>query len=110
MIEPYDWRAMTARNLLAAIVYCKLKPIFEMDVPSDRIDLRDSDGPLIIFSKDTSASFPRLIMETTKFHKSGKTELIARDCFGMDCGLEAVNEAVTSMAFERCRRIVNEER
>lgn len=108
-MEKYDWTSMAGRTMLGVMVHFTLKPMFEMDVLSDQIDFRDEYGLLIIFSKDYSAPFPRLIMETTKFHESGKTEQISRDCFGMDCGLEVVKGAVTSMIFERCRRIMNKE-
>lgn len=102
---------MAERTLLASLVYFILKPMFEMDVLSDKLDLRDDNGVglLIIFSKDKNSPPPSLIMETIKFNKSGEAEMIGLDCFGMDCGLEVINETVTSMIFERCKRIMNKE-
>lgn len=107
MIEPYDWRAMAERTMIGAMVHFTLKPMFETDVLSDKIDLRDDNGVglLIIFSKDKNSPPPSLVMETIKFSKSGDAEMIGLDCFGMDCGLEVAKNAVTSMIFERCKRI-----
>ena len=102
VIEPCDWEKAYVRCMIGISVYATLKPLFDGTKLEDRMDdLRESDGLVIIFSKDYSTSFPRLIMETTKLHKSGKTEMISRDCFGMDCGLDVVKDAVASMIFRR---------